>query len=42
MADLVAAFPMQIRAIYSDPMDENEKIYRLADQVLADTGRYID
>ena len=42
VADLVAAFPMQIRAIYSDPMDENEKIYRLADQVLADTGRYID
>ena len=41
-ADLVAAYPMQIRAIYRDPMDENEKIYRWVDQVLADTRRYND
>ena len=42
VADLVAAFPMQIRAIYRDPTDENEKVCRLVDQVLADTGRYND
>ena len=42
VADLVAAFPMQIRAIYQNPMDEYEKLYRLVDQVLADTERYND
>lgn len=31
VAELVATYPMQIRAIYRDPMDENEKIFRLVD-----------
>lgn len=41
-ADLVAAYPMQIRAIYQNPTDEREKLYRWVDQVLADTGRHDD
>ena len=42
VADLVAAFPMQIRPVYRNPMDEREKLDRWVDQVLEETEKHKD
>jgi hypothetical protein len=33
---------MQIRAVYQNPMDEREKLYRWVDQVLEETEKHKD
>lgn len=40
VAELIAAFPMQLKAKYQNPMDEDEKMHSFIDQLMAEVDSY--
>lgn len=42
VAELISALPLQIRAKYLNPMDENEKMHKFIDQLMSEIANYKD
>ena len=40
VAELIAAFPVQMKARYQNPMDENEKMHRFIDKLMEEVTEY--